>query len=65
MLFAMYLITYLIEVHFSEFLLHFLFLLLLNVDFLLVLSDDLVDPLALIFEFVVALMVHGLLLIGV
>lgn len=48
MFFAVHLLTYLIEVHFGEFLLHFFLLLLLNVKFLLMLSDDLVDPFTLI-----------------
>jgi hypothetical protein len=45
MFLAIHLLTYLVEVHFCEFLLHVLLLLLLNVYFLLVVADDLVNPL--------------------
>lgn len=65
MFFTVYFLTYLIEVHFSEFLLHFLFLLLLNVKFLLMLSNDLVDPITFALEFVVAIMSQSYLFIHV
>jgi len=61
MFFAVHLLTYLVEVHLGEFLLHILLLLLLNVYFLLMVFCDLVDPFALGFQFVVAHLVHGFL----
>ena len=61
MFFAVHLLTYLVEVHLGEFLLHVLLLLFLNVYFLLMMLVDLVNPLALLLKFVVAHILHGIL----
>jgi hypothetical protein len=46
MFLSVHLLTYLVEVHVCEFLLHIVLLLLLNVYFLLMVELDLVDPFA-------------------